>query len=171
MEKEKSTFLFPWVIFTFHGETLPYTFNFERRMHYQYLEGYELYRFHELLSYICFWIAECKILLVTCLPTYNMEYGICNTCVTDLQLHLHFFWFLLWQLGGIRDPRRCTVMKAIQSVQYMEFPCMLSQLEHLLWSVLSPSHWLKHCLTLVESVPLCWLNMSLLQAFTWWFFF
>lgn len=76
MEKEKSTFLFPWVIFTFHGETLPYTFNFERRMHYQYLEGYELYRFHELLSYIYFWIAECKILLVTCLPTYNMEYVI-----------------------------------------------------------------------------------------------
>lgn len=39
--------------------------------------------------------------------------------------------------------------------------CLLSQLEHLLWSVLSPSHPHKHCLTLVESAPLCWLNMSL----------
>lgn len=41
------------------------------------------------------------------------------------------------------------------------FLCLLSQLEHLLWSVLSPSHPHKHCLTLVESAPLCWLNMSL----------
>ena len=38
-------------------------------------------------------------------------------------------------------------------------------------SVPSPSHPHKHCLTLVESNPLCWLNMSLLQAFLWFFFF
>jgi len=38
-------------------------------------------------------------------------------------------------------------------------------------SVPSPSHPHKHCLTLVESNPLCWLNMSLLQAFLWFFFY
>lgn len=37
-------------------------------------------------------------------------------------------------------------------------------------SVPSPSHPHKHCLTLVESNPLCWLNMSPLQAFFDFFF-
>lgn len=45
-----------------------------RRMCIHCLQGYELNRCHGSLSAVHFSIANSKILLVTCLPTQNMEY-------------------------------------------------------------------------------------------------
>lgn len=127
---------------------------------------------HGLLSAVPFMIAKSKILLITCLPTQNMEY-----LMEYLMLGTWNIWYLYHRLPypfvlSVTSQTAAARKKGCRKVYTNEgntigtacgvyFLHLLSQLEHLLWSVLSLSHPHKHCLTLVESVPLCWLSMSL----------
>lgn len=124
------------------------------------LQWYKLNRCHRLLLVDHLIIFKTKFLLVTFLPTQNMEYR-------DLSWSFPFssilFVVSLMAAGGKRGRRKVYTNEGntVGAMYGVCFLCFLSQLEHLLWSVPSPSHPHKHCLTLVESDPLCWLNFSL----------
>lgn len=134
------------------------------------LQAHELNRCHGLLSAAHFRIAKSKTLWsLVCPPRTWSIWSLSHRLPSPSVL------FVASPMAAARNtgPRKVYTNKghAVGAVCGVYFLCLLSQLEHLLWSVLYPSHPHKHCLTLVESAPLCWLNMSLLQAFTWWFFF
>lgn len=118
------------------------------------LQGYKLNRFHRLLSAVHSGISKTKFLLVTFLPTQNMEYRDLSCSFPSSSI---LFVVSLMAAGGKQG---CSMVytnegNTVGAMYGVCFLCFLSQLEHLLWSVPSPSHPHKHCLTLVESDPLC----------------